>query len=184
MIEKLKDAGIIPDLIDLPKGKIGFLRVIYPNAITLDGQELTPTQVKDEPEIEMPEGEGFYTLLMADPDAPSRYHPHSDAILHYWVANIPGGGRVKDGTVLVTYMGSGAPEGTGLHRYVFMLFRQAEFIDTEGIVPIGLTTQGRRGKRHLAIIREYALELAAAAYFEAQYDAYVKELRRRLNLPD
>ncbi|VDM99138.1 unnamed protein product, partial [Onchocerca ochengi] len=47
------------------------------------------------------------------------------------VINIPGQ-NVSSGTVLSDYIGSGPPKGTGLHRYVFLVYKQPENItDTE-----------------------------------------------------
>lgn len=63
---------IVPDVLDeAPKA---VLKVSYPSGVTLQtGSELTPTQVKDMPTIEYDADEGsFYTLLLTDPDAPSR----------------------------------------------------------------------------------------------------------------
>ena len=40
--------------------------------------------------------DGFYTLMMVDPDAPSRRNPTNREWLHWLVVNIPGG-NVKMG---------------------------------------------------------------------------------------
>lgn len=43
---------------------------------------------------------------------------------HHWlVTNIPGD-RVAEGTVLSQYIGAGPPEKTGLHRYVYLVYKQ------------------------------------------------------------
>ena len=43
---------------------------------------------------------------------------------HHWlVVNIPGS-DVSKGEVLSGYIGSGPPEGTGIHRYVYILYKQ------------------------------------------------------------
>ena len=43
---------------------------------------------------------------------------------HHWlVGNIPGS-DVSKGDVLSGYIGSGPPEGTGIHRYVYVVYKQ------------------------------------------------------------
>lgn len=56
------------------------------------GNELTPTQVKDIPlHIVWPtEEKTLYTLIMTDPDAPSRLTPNYREWHHWLVVNIPG----------------------------------------------------------------------------------------------
>lgn len=44
-------------------------------------------------------------------------------VLHWLVRNIPGN-DIKKGEVIAEYRGSGPPEGTGLHRYIFLLYEQ------------------------------------------------------------
>lgn len=72
LIEEFTKDGLIPDLLDSVPDKI--LKVSYKSGIELQpGAILTPTQVKDQPEIEYEaDGGFFYTLLMTDLDAPSR----------------------------------------------------------------------------------------------------------------
>lgn len=80
--------------------------------------------MKDLPNIKFDAGEGnFYTLIMTDPDAPSRKEPTLREVRHWTVVNIPGC-KVTDGETLFEFIGSGPPEGTGLHRYVFLLYKQ------------------------------------------------------------
>ena len=55
----------------------------------------------------------------ADPDAPSRANPTYREWRHWLVANIPGC-DVSKGETIVTYFGAGPPQGTGLHRYIFL----------------------------------------------------------------
>lgn len=120
---------LVPDVVDelLPKGK---LQVKYATGVAVqEGNELTPTQVKDEPQVTWEEEQGhLYTLLMVDPDAPSRADPKYREILHWAVINIPGN-KLNLGQSLAEYIGSGPPEGSGLHRYVFLLYRQDQKIE-------------------------------------------------------
>lgn len=53
------------------------MKVSYPNEVIVKlGEELTPTQVKKTPWVTWEaEKDAFYTLMMVDPDAPSRDDP-------------------------------------------------------------------------------------------------------------
>lgn len=87
---------------------------------------MTPTQVKDRPTVTYSaDASAYYTLTMIDPDAPTRQHPDISEVRHWVVVNIPGN-KVNDGQTLVEYIGSGPPQGTGLHRYIFLVFKQIE----------------------------------------------------------
>ncbi|NJI29984.1 PEBP-like protein, partial [Aeromonas veronii] len=57
------------------------------------------------------------------PDAPSRSNPEMRSWKHWVVGNVPGT-QLDQGTVLADYVGSGPPQGTGLHRYVFLVYQQ------------------------------------------------------------
>lgn len=54
------------------------------------------------------------SLLVLDPDAPSRKEPTYREWHHWLVGNIPGA-DVSKGETLSEYVGSGPPEGTGMH---------------------------------------------------------------------
>ncbi|KAG7480730.1 hypothetical protein MATL_G00059410 [Megalops atlanticus] len=68
-----------------------------------------------------------YALMMVDPDAPSRCSPTRSHWRHWLVVDIVGSdlkkGDIK-GLVLSDYRHPTPPQGTGLHRYQFMLFEQ------------------------------------------------------------
>lgn len=88
------------------------------------GNELTPTQVKEKPTLMWDAEEGvYYTLLLVDPDAPSRANPRNREFRHWLVMNIPGS-AVDQGDEVIGFIGSGAPKGTGLHRYIFLIYKQ------------------------------------------------------------
>lgn len=67
--------GVVPDAIDhVPSSKI---MVVYPGGKEVEfGKELTPTEVKEQPTVSWEANpEKLYTLMMVDPDAPSRSNP-------------------------------------------------------------------------------------------------------------
>ena len=48
-------------------------------------------KMKHQPDLDFPvEHHTFYTIVMADPDAPSRKNPTKREWLHWMVVNIPG----------------------------------------------------------------------------------------------
>lgn len=80
--------------------------------------------MKDKPQVEWnADPEQLYTLVMVDPDARSRANPEYRSVKHWAVINIPGSDVAK-GEEIAAYVGAGAPEGTGLHRYVFLVYKQ------------------------------------------------------------
>lgn len=88
------------------------------------GKELTPTQVKDKPQVTWDAEKGvYYTLLMIDPDAPSRENHPFREVRHWLVVNILET-AIDSGNEVSAYRGSGPPKGTGLHRYIFLVFKQ------------------------------------------------------------
>lgn len=64
-----------------------------------------------------------YTLLVWDPDAPRPNAPY----LHWLVMNI-GGSTDSTGSTVVPWAPPTPPAGTGEHRYIFGLFKQANRI--------------------------------------------------------
>ncbi|XP_056414755.1 phosphatidylethanolamine-binding protein 4-like [Hyla sarda] len=116
----------------------GNIRVIYPNmgevsCIYIPNCFEYPdslTQVWGPPWIKFSKAksEKIYTLIMVDPDAPSRYQPIYRFWRHWLVSDIPGRvllrGRNVTGNVLSSYRQPNPPAGTGYHRYQFLLFMQ------------------------------------------------------------
>lgn len=66
---------VVPDVIPVAPSEVA--KVNYVSGVTAnEGNELTPTQVKDEPKVEWTaDANSLYTLCMTDPDAPSRQDP-------------------------------------------------------------------------------------------------------------
>jgi len=76
----------------------------------------------------------LYTLMLLDPDAPSREAPTKRNFCHWLVVNIPSdnAGQVflDKGNELYSYVGPCPPAGTGIHRYCYLLFKQQGLLDT------------------------------------------------------
>lgn len=170
----MEEAGIIPDVIDAaPKSTVS---VIYPGNKSVNlGSELTPTDVKDPPAVkwDADDQSTFYTLAMVDPDAPSRAEPKFREVNHWLVGNVRGS-DVATGDVITDYLGSGPPKGTGLHRYVFLVFKQKERIEFDE----PRTSNTSRAHRLSFSIRKFAGKYGlgqpiAGNFYVAQWDPYV-----------
>ncbi|XP_054153623.1 protein D3-like [Oppia nitens] len=116
-------SGIIPDIID--NCPVNTVQITYNNSKSVEfGNELTPTQVSDEPVVHWPaKRNALYTLVMVDPDAPSRQSPELRSFKHWEIINIPGD-NVRSGQTVAEYWGSAPPKDTGKHRYVFLVYEQ------------------------------------------------------------
>ncbi|CAG2176914.1 unnamed protein product, partial [Oppiella nova] len=150
------------------------------------GNELTPTQVKDQPVVDWPaDNNSYYTLLMTDPDVPSRTDPKFGEGKHWIVINIPGA-DVSKGQTLVEYMGSGPPKGTGFHRYIFVVYKQTDIINTNEKVISKLTVEGRMQWKLKDFAKQYNLGLPIAAnFYQAQFDEWVPVFMKQLGFdPD
>lgn len=136
---------------------------------------MTPTEVKDAPqEISWPANEGdLHTLILTDPDAPSRENPTVGDVKHWLVANIPGS-DVQKGDVITPYRGSGAPKGTGLHRYTFLAFKQNAPIGADEIRDLRASSEKRLKWNAQKFAETYKLGTPVAGnFFQAEWDEYV-----------
>ncbi|KAL1284452.1 Phosphatidylethanolamine-binding protein [Trichinella pseudospiralis] len=88
--DKFEEHKVIPDVVD--QAPTQFLEVKYKSGVQADlGNVLTPTQVKEPPSLNWVTTPGaLYTIVLTDPDAPSRQNPKFREWHHWLVANIPG----------------------------------------------------------------------------------------------
>ncbi|KAJ6223682.1 hypothetical protein RDWZM_002227 [Blomia tropicalis] len=148
------------------------------------GNELTPTQVQSIPiSIRWPtEPNALYTIVLTDPDAPSRQQPKYREWHHWLVVNIPENDIAK-GDTLSEYVGSGPPKGTNLHRYVFLVYKQPN----GRITPDEKRLTNRSGDGRASFkIREFAKkynlgEPIAGNFYQAEWDEYVPKLYEQLS---
>jgi len=161
---------IVSDLIDVAPTEI--LKVQYTGGLNVNlGNELTPTQVKDAPSVAWTaDPTALYTLSEADLDAPSRANFSRSPIIHWLVVNIPGS-NLAGGEVLMPYAPAKPPTGMGLHRYVFLLIKQAGRLDTAALKPTFDVT-----KRANFDVRQFAKSNAlgnpqAGNFFQAQFQS-------------
>lgn len=183
--DSMQAAGIVPDVIKVAPTVTCEVR--YASGVAaFSGNTLTPTEVKDEPHVHWPtEGDApgtLYTLCLTDPDAPSRQEPTYREWHHWLVSNISGNDVAK-GETLSQYVGSGPPPKTGLHRYVFLVYRQPAGGPIKFDEPRLTNRSGdHRGGFSIAkFAQKYKLgDPIAGNFYQAEYDDYVPELYKQL----
>lgn len=170
---------IIPDVIDDPPKELA--QIFYNEPVEL-GNELTPMQVKDPPCATWPADKWtYYTLIMLDPDVPSRCDP-SDREWHHWlIGNIPGN-KLSKGQVVYKYIGVLPHPDTGLHRYVFLIFEQPCEVHFSENHLTDTSVCGRSGNSVRHLMCKYSLVPYAANFFVSQWDCYVPTLCKQLGI--
>jgi len=171
---------VVPDVIDVVPANI--IQVKYDSGVEANlGNELTPTQVQNKPTIHF-EGESgsLYTFCLTDPDAPSRAEPKFGEWLHWLIVNVPGNDLSK-GETISDYIGSGPPKGTGLHRYIFLAYKQPDKLTCDE--PRHTSQSGKQ--RNNFKIRDFAKKYklgnpVAANFYQAQWDDYVPKLYEQI----
>jgi len=170
---------VVPNVIAIPPMK--GLKVVYKEGEVKFGNELTPTQVKDIPLVEWDaDPTQFYTLIMTDPDAPSRKDPKWGEWHHWIVSNIPGN-NISNGDTIFEYVGSGPPPDTGLHRYVFLVYKQQHKHDFDEKKISNKTGEGRAQRSVKKFAEKHELgDPISGNFFQAKYDDYVPILYKQL----
>jgi large subunit ribosomal protein L35 len=93
------------------------LKVFFNGQSIISGQTVKLLDVQKKPTVRYEPVTGkFYTLIMYDPDAPSKKNPFNKNWLHWLVIN-------NDQTI-VPFSPSNPPAGSGPHRYCLCLFEQ------------------------------------------------------------
>ena len=144
---------------------------------------MRPADVATAPTIStsIPLEDALYTLILVDPDAPSRTKPAFRSFFHHVMIDIPGK-RVEKGVTVTTvaggrtaleYIGPAPPYNSGPHRYMHMLFKQSGFL---GNVIMGASTVKaflKEGPGKLNVeefVTKFELQLVAAHVFQASWD--------------
>ena len=202
---KLQDIGIknIPD---------DMAQVVFKGDLNVKyiGQTIEACKTQEAPEVYYKaDNEKLYTVLMIDPDAPTRASPKAKNWLHWVVCNIPGS-QLSCGETCVTYsallklfgiflkkfekkkiekknhltqnsrtfhVGVGAPEKTGAHRYVVLVFEQPESILWPRYDWLQKTTENRANWKVEDFMKKFNFtKLAAGACFRSEFDESVPKL--------
>ena len=134
------------DLSPLPTLESISMNIYYPNMErVIGGGVISAFVAQEEPSVSYKShvGENYYTIILSDPDA---LWLLMDEHVHWVVANIPGD-QVKDGTVVLPYLGPAPAQGSGMHRFVFSLYRQTTLFDNDQIADCVKHFQVRQGIR-------------------------------------
>ncbi|KAF8060727.1 PEBP-like protein [Lyophyllum atratum] len=162
-----------------PNGKEAVLSNFLTREDTLEEPNLSfvPLNVPDNPE---PAGDVTYTLVMTDPDAPSRADPKYRQFRHWVITGleVPAPGAqsplaVKTKPATTPYRPPGPPPGSGIHRYTFLLFEEpaSGFTVPEGAPEYGAALEERRSWNAVDFGEKYGLRLVGANYFLVQATA-------------
>ncbi|CAL0309431.1 unnamed protein product [Lupinus luteus] len=163
LIGPLAIGKVVGDVVDpfTPATKI---TILYGNKHVSNGYDIKPSLAIERPHVRIigaSNANNLYTLVMVDPDAPSPSEPTHREWLHWIVVDIPEGSDATQGRELVMYMGP-CP-AVGIHRYVFVAFKQTG----GGLVEVGVP-QGRQNfnTRQFASLNNLGLPVAAI-YFNS-----------------
>lgn len=105
VVERFEEHAIVPSIITTPPPVC--LIVKYSGNFTVKlGNELKPLDTTEAPNnVTWPiESDSLYTLVMVDPDAPSRKTPLVGEVLHWLIINIHS--KLSDGEEIVPYLGN------------------------------------------------------------------------------
>ncbi|KAI7860700.1 phosphatidylethanolamine-binding protein [Circinella umbellata] len=130
------------------------------------GNTLTPSDTAEQPTINFvpPEQSASYTLVMTDPDAPSATD-HKFGPWRHWISvNVSGNDPSNLSQHHTPYIGPGPGPDTGVHRYLFLLFKQAQPAQT--FAPMAHEEKpDRRNFQLKQFVTDNQLELVAANFF-------------------
>jgi hypothetical protein len=103
------------------------------------GQTLSVAETQTAPRVEWPlvtsadlqigNAPPLYTVIMCDPDAPSRETPKMRNYIHWLLVNVPGPYQLDRGFAAAPYEGPAPPPNTGFHRYVTIVYAQRGVIE-------------------------------------------------------
>jgi len=146
------------------------------------GEEYTPTMCEEPPAVRFAGEAGkLYTLILSDPDAPLVAEPKFAEWQHWIVCNIPGEGAA-DGSALAAadvateYFGSAPGQGSGVHRYCFALYEQAEPMADLVRIPRRSGFAVRRSFNSRKFACKHGLRPVAVLTYRAQWDERVPSL--------
>jgi phosphatidylethanolamine-binding protein (PEBP) family uncharacterized protein len=150
-----------PKLLSSPTLECAGMRIVYAeenNIVPIDGAVLSASGTNSMPDVtfeQLSMGNDFYTLIMTDPDAPSRLKPDFREFVHWVVMNIDGstGGDLSSGYSILPYLGPAPPYSSGLHRYVFTLYKQKDKIAQKDLDVAKSFFEPRGGLRTYQYIR-------------------------------
>ncbi|KAH9369532.1 hypothetical protein HPB48_019677 [Haemaphysalis longicornis] len=117
----------------------------------------------------------------AHPDAPSRENPRYREWHHWLVVNVPGT-TVANGEILSEYIGACPPRGTGLHRYVIVVYKQPERLTCDEKRLTAHSGERRCNFKIRDFAKKYHLGAPVSAnFYLAEYDEHVPKIYDQLS---
>jgi len=169
---------LVPDILD---GKVEGteLKVTYKGKSFGNGDELTVDGTKSAPEVSWKtDDDSKYALLMVDPDAPSRADPKYRQSRHWLISGIKsapqgstnethGLASLKTKAAIAPYRPPNPGPGSGIHRYVFLLFEEpiGGYEIPASAPEHGAGLEQRRGWNGITFGEKYGLKLVGADFF-------------------
>lgn len=101
------------------------MQITYRGGVSVNfGNMLTTKSVNSVPNVEWDANSNeLYTLIMVDPDAP--HDIQALRCFRHWVVINISGSDIATGDTITTYRKPTPPPRTGRHRYVFLVYKQA-----------------------------------------------------------
>eukprot|EP01013_Petalomonas_cantuscygni_P023536 TRINITY_DN44_c0_g1_i2.p1 TRINITY_DN44_c0_g1~~TRINITY_DN44_c0_g1_i2.p1 ORF type:complete len:258 (+),score=19.62 TRINITY_DN44_c0_g1_i2:48-776(+) len=125
----IPDAALYLDAIGVQTTGLSMLNISYAGVPVMPGQDFDPTgtDLDSEPLVSWDPALGECTVVMVDPDAPTRNsdgsQPGAAGPWLHWIHS-DAVGSTSDGAAIMEYAKPTPPSGMGKHRYIFVLFRQ------------------------------------------------------------
>ncbi len=165
------------------------LQISFPSLteIVKDGQIISVNSALEVPTIvyeDYAAEDFYYTLILADPDFPSRVNPSLRELVHWVVVNIPSN-RISEGKIILEYLPPAPPFSSGLHRYVFCLYKQLKKLEEPEIVSAAIFFQERKGIHSYEWIKSqsshYSTNPIGLEAFITEWDECVDQLHEQMD---
>ncbi|KAH8922258.1 PEBP-like protein [Atractiella rhizophila] len=193
VLPSLQKAQLVPAVAPADFQPSVFLSITYNGKEVELGKELTPEETATEPVVSFlgknPDRNESYTIMLLDFDAPSpadrKFSPWRHWVqpglvpttatgLESLVSTTSSEGELGSQMVKTTseaatsYKGPGPNEGSGLHRYVFLLYLETSPGQVTKESTGGDVFESRRTWKHEEFVKEKGLELVATTWFKCR----------------
>jgi phosphatidylethanolamine-binding protein (PEBP) family uncharacterized protein len=103
------------------------MKIFYNGKIIKNNEFIKVTETKSEPLVNLNlDPNYYYTLIMYDPDAVGGTY------IHWLKVNITNN-DINTGNIIISYKGPSPPPKTGIHHYIFELYKQDRENNSEKI---------------------------------------------------
>ncbi|XP_022110541.1 39S ribosomal protein L38, mitochondrial-like isoform X2 [Acanthaster planci] len=140
------------------------------------GNFVTPTEASQPPAVTFESSEDtLWTMLLTNPDG-HLLDNHKEYV-HWLIGNIPGN-QLSQGEEIFNYLPPFPAQGTGYHRFVFVLFQQEGRVDySSRAVSLPCRKLRERTFETLEFYRQYQdmITPAGLGFFQSRWDSSVRE---------